>query len=348
MQKFSNKVLSIGCHCDPPKGGVAYVLKAYQDYIFRPFKFVANSKGGKIRNLWYFFKSYIQCEWLYLIDKDIEIVHIHTASYISFHRSCWFINQAKRYHKKVIAHVHGGGFKDFHKESHTFVEKNLHKVDGIIALSETWKDFFISIGCKKVYVINNIIEPPKNLPKKSDGKFHFLFLGLITEAKGIFDLLEVFESNQEAWKEKIVLHIGGRGKIDKLMSLVNEKKLSNIVQYEGWVSGLKKQELFNKADAFILPSYAEGVPISILEAMSYGLPVFASAVGGIPDMIKDGKNGWLFEAGDMQTMANDINIFLSSTSNYEKISTANRELAKNYMPEFVSQKLEELYGELLS
>lgn len=347
MQKFSNKVLSIGCHCNPPKGGVAYVLKSYQDYIYSPFKFVANSKGGKIRNLWYLFKSYIQCEWLYLVDKKIEIVHIHTASYISFRRSSWFMHQAKRYKKKVIAHIHGGGFKEYYKKETSFVEKNLHKVDGIIALSETWKDFFTSIGCKKVYVINNIIEPPKILPKKNDGKLHFLFLGLITEAKGIFDLLEVLESNQEAWEEKIVLHIGGRGKVDKLVSLINEKKLSSIVQYEGWVSGLKKQELFNKADAFILPSYAEGVPISILEAMSYGLPVFASAVGGIPDMIQDGINGWLFDAGDLQVMAKKINNFLSSTSNYEKVSTTNRVFAKNYMPEFVSQKLEELYAELL-
>ena len=346
--KISNKVLSIGCHCNPPKGGIAYVLKAYQDYIFNPFKFVANSKGGKIRNLWYLLKSYILCEWLYLTDKEIKIVHIHTASYISFKRSSWFMHQAKRHHKKVIAHVHGGGFKDFHKENPTLVENELHKVDAVISLSETWKDFFVSIDCKNVYVINNIIEPPKILPTENDGKFHFLFLGLITEAKGIFDLLEVIASNHDDWKDKIVLHIGGRGKINQLTSLIAEKGLSGIVQYEGWVSGQRKQELLNKADAFLLPSYTEGIPISILEAMSYGLPILASAVGGIPDLIKDGVNGYVFNAGDLQTIAEDINIIISSTSNYEKISITNRELAKNYMPEFVGKKLEDLYSEILS
>ena len=347
--RFSNKVLSIGCHCNPPKGGIAYVLKAYQNNIYSPFKFVANSKGNFFANIWYLIKAYIHCEWLYLTDKDIEIVHIHTASYISFRRSTLFVHQAKRHHKKVIIHIHGGGFKDFYHKTPKYVEKELHKTDAVVALSETWKNFFLGIGCNKVFVINNIIEPPVFFPANSDGKFHFLFLGLITEAKGIFDLLEVAEQNLNVWKDKVIFHIGGRGKVEKLTSSIASKGLSDIVHYEGWVSGKKKQELLNRANAFILPSYTEGIPISILEAMSYGLPIISTQVGGIPDMIQEESNGYLFVAGDLQAMTQSINRVVNlSTLDYESISTANKEFAKNCLPEMISEKLEKIYDEILS
>lgn len=344
---FSNKVLTIGCHCDPPKGGVACVLKTYKDYVYEPFHFVANSKGGLIANVWYLIKSIVQCEWLYKTNTKIEIVHIHTASYNSFKRSVLYIRQAKRYGKKVVCHVHGGGFKEYRNTNPKFVDKHLKMCDAVVALSETWCEYFAEeLGLNNVYVVNNIIENPQMVQVEKDGRFHILFLGLITEAKGIFDLLDVLRDNKELWNGHIMLHVGGNGKVDEFKQKTVEYGIEDMVIYEGWVSGEKKASLFNLADAYILPSYTEGVPISILEAMSYGVPVLSTPVGGIPEVVTSGVNGLLFNAGDKKAMAECINRLLNDLTLCKRMKAIELEESRAYLPESISVQLEKMYENL--
>lgn len=344
---FSNKVLTIGCHCEPPKGGVAYVLKTYKDCIYSPFRFIANSRGALYANAWYLIKSLIQCEWLYKTDKEIEIVHIHTASYNSFRRSVLFIRQAKRNGMKVVCHVHGGGFREFRKSCPEYVDKYLGKCDAIVALSDTWRRYFADeLGFKNVHVVNNIIGNPQFVPVEKDGRFHILFLGFITEAKGIFDLLEVIRDHKEDWHGRIVLHVGGNGKLDEFNHKVSEYGIKDMVIYEGWVSGEKKASLFNLADAYILPSYIEGVPISILEALSYGLPVLSTPVGGVPEIIHSGENGILFEPGDKKMMGVAIDRALNDEALRMIMADNNLKYAKSYLPSAIEQQLDMLYKSL--
>ncbi len=69
-----------------------------------------------------------------------------------------------------------------------------------------------------------------------------------------------------------------------------------------WVSGEVKQQALERADIFVLPSYNEGLPMSILEAMAQGLPVIATRVGGIPEAVMHGQTGLLFDAGDQAAL----------------------------------------------
>lgn len=345
---FSNQVLTIGCECDNPKGGVAYVLNAYKKFIYQPFKFVANSgEGSALRKIWMLVSSYIKSEWLEHTDKDIRFVHIHTASYNSFKRSTLYIRQAKRNGKKVIAHIHGGGFREFRQTCPKFVDKYLKKCDAVVALSENWREYFEKeVGLTNVYVVNNIIDKPKIQEIKKDGRFHLLFLGFITEAKGIFDLLDVIAEHKSEWNDKVVLHIGGKGKVEQLQKVIKEAGIENIVKYEGWVSGEKKSELFNMADAFILPSYTEGVPISILEAESYGLPILSTPVGGIPEIVVDEENGILFPPGDKQAMKCAIDKLIVSSALCEEMGEKSKLISENCYPSSIEGKLSILYATL--
>lgn len=341
----SKNILTIGCKCNPPKGGVAYVLNSYMNYVYEPFNFVANS-GGKnaFIKLWYMISALIKCEFKYIFNKEIDIVHIHTASNNSFKRSALFIKQAKRYGKKVVCHIHGGAFKTYRESNKEFVDKILQQSDAIVALSEYWKQFFTEeVGLNNVFVIKNIIPKPEQKKVIHEDKLHLLFLGFITEAKGIFDLIETINANKETWKDRVVLHIGGNGKVEKLKELIAKYGLENTVIYEGWVSGDKKAELLSQADGFILPSYTEGLPISILEAMSYGLPILSTPVGSIPEIIKDGENGFLFEPKDCKNMANCINMLLNDKSLVTLISGKNISVAQNYLPDAVEHELCKLY-----
>jgi glycosyltransferase involved in cell wall biosynthesis len=348
MLSESGHIISVGCNYNPPKGGIAQVVYTYSRYIFSPFKYVANSgdgllifKLGKLLNalLVFFFKL--------LFDYKIKIVHIHTASNISFKRSALFVRIANLFHKKVVLHVHGGAFRDYyHREAH-YVTSVLNRCDCVIALSETWKKFFEGICDTPVVVLNNIIEPPQQEICKKDGRVHLLFLGLLVKEKGIYDLLNMISEHADFFRGRIVLHIGGNGDADILKNTIKQKRISDFVCYEGWVSGHKKTRLFSLCDIYVLPSYIEGMPISILEAMSYGCSILATNVGGIPEIIQDGVNGFLFQAGNKEEMYSKLRKLVVDDNMRMEMGQIGLSKSHAYLPDAVGMDLTSIYRRLL-
>ena len=348
-KKTSKMVLTIGCDYIHPRGGIAQVMNTYSLYVFNPFRCIINSGGNnKIEKFWKAFTAYIKTFTLLLCDKRIQILHIHTASNNSFRRSAWWIKLAVFLKKKVVLHIHGGNFKTYYQSNPTWIKKRLDSCDAIIALNETWNTYFTKeLQCQNVYIIENIIPSPHIYTINStDTHFHLLFLGLITEEKGIFDLLEMIEINRSSLEQKIILHIGGLGKINKLQETIKQLKLESLVKYEGFVSGKHKEYLLNLSDAFILPSYIEGLPISILEAMSYGKPILTTPIGGIPEIIKENKNGYLFKPGDKTSMYNALCALLNHPQISYEMGLKNKEIAQNHLPKKIGTDLNNLYLEL--
>lgn len=349
-KEVSKQILTVGCKYRPPKGGIAQVMYNYECYVFPIFKCIVNSgaksKAGKLLKA---IIAWIRMLGLLFVDRNIRIVHIHTASYNSFRRSVYFVRLGKLFGKKVVLHIHGGGFKEYFTTNPKRISKNLDLCDSIVTLSQSWQMWFQERkGKSKVEVIENIIPKPlMNRESKCDDFVHVLFLGLITKQKGIFDLLQVLANHKDDFEGKLRLHIGGNGEVEVMNDFVTLNGLENIVQYEGWVNEEKKAELFSIADAFILPSYVEGLPISILEAMSFNVPVIATKVGGIPEVISDKRDGLLIEPGDCDAI---YRILFELISNPISISClvgeASKKIQKHY-PDAVSKRLGKLYQSLL-
>ena len=349
-QKVSQSILTVGCHFSPPKGGVAQLLYIYEKYVYTDFKFCANSKKGTMILKFFFFIKGI-CSFVYnlIIDRRIKLIHIHSASYNSFRRSAIYVRIAKLFGKKVVFHIHGGDFKNFYNTAPARISKLLNNVDCIIALSEQWKRFFQQIAKGvPVEIVQNIIEFPilTTVDNNKDGKIHVLFLGLIDEAKGVFDLLDVLSSESSLYKDKYVIHIAGNGKVRQLKDVILENKLEDIVKFEGWVDGEKKIELLNLCEVFILPSYAEGSPLSILEALSYGNYIIASNVGGIPEVVSPGC-GMLFDAGDKLALSNALKQYIYNRNDILKTKHYRISVGETYLPHNVANKLNSIYNELI-
>ena len=343
-KELSSKVLTIGCKYIPPRGGIAQVLWNYDNFIFEDFKFIENSRrSNAFINLFIAVIAILKLFIKFLNDNNIKIVHIHTASGISFRRSSIFLQVSKLFGKKVVMHIHGGGFKNYYQRNKHFVIKNLKKCDKIITLSQDWVDFYSSIGIESVCVENVITVPEINQQKHSDGLIHMLYLGQIIKRKGIYDLLDVLYEHKQEFQGKLILHIGGNGEIKQLMSIIKSKRLENIVRYEGWVDHVKKIELLNMCDIFVLPSYVEGLPLSILEAMSYNMSVIATPVGGVPSLVQNKINGLLFEPGDKNGLYCAIDSLVIKGLVLEKDNTA----VEKYYPQNVAKKLENIYHLLL-
>lgn len=116
-----------------------------------------------------------------------------------------------------------------------------------------------------------------------------MFMGEISMRKGGFDLLQAISDNKEYFKDKLLLRMGGNEVDGDIKTFIRNHQLEDFVSYEGWISGEKKTECLNWEDVYILPSYNEGLPIAILEAMSYKHPVISTPVGGILKSFKQKK-----------------------------------------------------------
>lgn len=346
-RNIGDSVLTIGNRSDIPDGGISQVLYSYRHHVFQVFKNIVNYKKGN-----YIYKfiltlcSFVQTFFVLLIDRDIKIVHIHTASDNGFKRNILFVNLASLLGKKVVLHIHSGRFNDYYERNKQQVEKVFSKCDVVIALTRNIKEFYEKMGCKNVFVINNIIESPTVEDDNLDDHYiHYLYLGVITRTKGIYDLLDVIIEHKDDLYGKFILHVGGNKETEQLQSIIKDNNLEEIVKFEGWVSGMKKTDLFNKCDVFILPSYTEGLPISILEAQSYGLFTVATNVGGIPEIVNE-YNGILFTPQDKEALFKII-MQLDSDRSFRKNRSKIRENSKVYEPEYVCDQLEALYSDLL-
>lgn len=349
------KILFIGPNYINHKGGIGAVLMVYQKCV-PDFNFIATYDGNFsiIRNILLFVKSYISMI-LILLSNNIKIIHIHGASKGSFWRK-YFIFLIGKYlfRKKIVYHIHGGKFHLFYKDSNNLTKKCINHFinnsDHIICLSKSWKSFFISsFNVRSISIVNNPIEIP-NLPLLegfTKTYLSLLFLGKVGDNKGIFDLLSVLDKKHSQYKGKLKLKIGGDGEIDRLKAYIDSKHLHDIVEYVGWVSNDLKNNLLSECDILILPSYNEGLPISILEAMSYGKAIISTPVGGIPEVVKNVKNGFLIEPGNIIALEECIDWVLENTEKLPEMGLVSSKLIQDYDIKKVMSKLSELYIKIL-
>jgi glycosyltransferase involved in cell wall biosynthesis len=354
----SDKVVTIGSQYVNHRGGIGSVIETYSKY-FSVFNYVCSYgiSENKFLIVFNFLKSLIELSILLIKDKKIEIIHIHGAAKGSFFRKfIVFFLTKYLFGKKIIFHCHGSEMVSFYLSSpkviKTIMFEFFNRVDTIICLSNSWSFFFEeNFTPKKIIILENIVEETIIKPIKdyqNDKIIHFLFMGAIGNRKGIFDLLDVIAEHKQDLFGKMKLTIGGNGEIKRLKEFLEYNKLSELVIYKGWVSGELKKKLFQESDVYILPSYNEGLPISILEAMTYGLPVISTNVGGIPEVITNYFNGCIFNPGDKKAIYDALRLFIDAPNLCGEYGANTVDIVKPYYAKNVIPKLESIYTYLLN
>jgi glycosyltransferase involved in cell wall biosynthesis len=351
---LSAKILTIGTDYHNHRGGVGAVIDVYSRY-FEDFHFIASHKTGSV-----FFKCYIFLLSLgkifskLLFDKRIKIIHIHGASYGSFYRKyVVFVICKYLFRKKIIYHIHGGAYQKFFKNSNILAKQLIRNLlcnaDVVLCLSQSWIEYFgQNFKTKRVLILPNIIDYP--LINKSSVKsdmITFLFLGLICKEKGIFDLIEVIGKYRDQYQGKIKMIIGGNGEVQQLKELINKNHIEDVVEFLGWISSEAKPNVLNNSDVYILPSYHEGLPISILESMSYGKAIISTKVGGIPEIVGNEENGLLINPGDLEQIKQSLDFFVKNPGKIEEYGAVSNQKVQKYLPQSVLKELKEIYISLL-
>lgn len=173
-----------------------------------------------------------------------------------------------------------------------------------------------------------------------------LFLGRLEARKGIYDLLDALARVRAAVPD-VRLVCAGDGDRVGVARYAERLGVADAVKFTGWVGPSGKRALLESAAVFALPSYEEALPISLIEAMSAGVPVVASPVGGIPEAVVDGVNGFLVAPGDKAGLERALRRVLIDRTLAARVGAAAREAARlRYAPERALQPLEDLYDSL--
>jgi glycosyltransferase involved in cell wall biosynthesis len=279
-----------------------------------------------------------------LFKQEADIVHIHVSERGSAFRQAFTTMIAWLLRKPIILHAHSADFHLFYANLPSIIKIGLSwafcKSTRFIVLSDSWKKFYINnLGLKaeQVIVLPNPVKFPLEISQQLNSKkVNFLFLGRIGDRKGAFDLIKAFAAISPDKKQDTSLIIAGDGEGKRARDMIAELNLSQYIKILDWVDEKQRDELLAKSDVFILPSYNEGLPMALLEAMSWELAVITTPVGGIPELIVDHDNGLLVKPGCISDLSLAIESLISNQELRRKLSKNARESVKpfnvnNYM-----------------
>lgn len=314
------------------KGGISSVVSEYHRaglFDRWPITYFATYRdGGKLYKLYIALQSLTRFVGL-LIWRDVAIVHVHAATRASFWRKSIFILIAFLARRPVILHLHSGLFMRFYEQecgalAKRFVRYILDHSARIIVLSERRRTELSNIS-KNSHIVR-IVNPISFDHTSPSGSVNrepamLLFLGRFVPAKGIYDLLEAVALLKPRFPD-ITLVCGGDGDTSGILDRSRKLGISDAVSMPGWITGTEKLKLLSQATLYVLPSYFEGIPMGILEAMAAGLPVVSTTVGGIPETVTDGTEGYLVKPGDVPGLVAAITNLLLDSSLRQKMGAA--------------------------
>jgi glycosyltransferase involved in cell wall biosynthesis len=347
--KFEN-VIIVGPSSNR-KGGIAWVLKKYKAN-FKLRYFSSTNFQSTFLSFLCLPERLISFVAILLFNNNIKVVHIHGSSQGSFFRKYFFYKISKLFKKKVIYHIHSGRFLKFHetanKVTKKLIENIINNTDVLIVLSESWKTGYTQrFNPKAIDVIPNLIDKPTSVIKKQKENFinriNVVFLGKIVQSKGVYDLLDCIVENYEFFSKSMTFTICGIGETEQMRKYKDFDKYG-LINFTGWVGSKEKEKILSNSDILILPSYSEGLPVSILEGMSYKMAVVATNVGGIPDIIQHNRNGFLFNPGDKSAMFDILKKYSTEPKLVIDHGEENYKKVVGHFPENVKNELNRIYN----
>lgn len=228
----------------------------------------------------------------------------------------------------------------------------IKNANSVIALTEDMKRAMQAIYNRDITIVPNGIDLKEyisELPVQNveGAEKRILFVGRLHPVKGVQYLLGAMKMvHQELPEAKLIL-VGDGEEREHLENLTDSLGIRGCVEFAGRVPHERVKDYMNQAEVFVLSSLSEGFPVTILEAMACGLPVVATRVGGVPDIIKNGTNGYLVDTMNQEQIAEALLNLLQDKQLRKDISENNREGVRRYRWDAVAATLEGVYQKSL-
>ena len=332
------------------RGSIAAVVETYRAHgLFKrwPIDYLPTRGGaGPLESLVLALKALQRFAALLWKHRRV-VLHVHACFDATFWRDAAFMALALAARCPVILHLHGSGFERFHDRSSTPARALfaffLRQAACVVAPSEALRSWIRGVArdAHAVYVPNPV--PGAQASRHEPGQNLVLFLGRLEARKGVFDLLEAVAALRASVPD-VRLVCAGEGDRGAVVRYAERLGLADAVKFTGWVGPSGKRALLENAAVLALPSYDEGLPMSVLEAMSAGVPAVVSPVGALPEAVVDGVSGLLIAPGDTAGLKRALGKLLLDRQLAARMGAAARESVRlRFAPERVIPQLEDLY-----
>lgn len=294
-------------------------------------------------------------DWRKMLKRHPNaIIHYNfPLSTPSILRDSLFMFVARRLRRKMLIHVHGGVFL-----TSSFTPWILERImlwvfadkNPVIVLSESERNALQGrFRCNNIHVLPNCIDlsvASKFKREFADAILEVGYLGRIAASKGMTELLEACKELKQQ-HIPFRLHIAGKEEIEGQYLPAFKEALGDNFVYEGIVSGDQKTAFLQQIDTFILPSYFEGLPMSLLEAMSFASVPITTMVGSIASIVEDGQNGIAITTHTVPAIVDAVKHLLADNVKRRALSTmAKQTIFSRFSPEEYTAKLNSIYNQL--
>ncbi len=276
--------------------------------------------------------------WRRLRAEKFSIVHLHFGG-----RSvCWLARAATQ--AKIIRHLHGRILEPQGLTPVYFSAKGTHAV---VAVSKAVASRVVDGPARVIYA--GVPVPPGGPPalrRRATPEIILGTAGRLVELKGIEYLLGAAAALQHEFPALRVEIAGSGPQRERLEKAVTRSGLGEHVKFLGWIDDLTP--VLPRWDVFVMPSLEEGFPIAALDAMAAGLPVIATSVGGVPELIEDGKTGWLVPPRDAKALVSRLRPLLSNAELRLSMGAAGYSRVRDHFSAAqMTESFARLYDELL-
>lgn len=337
------RIVMVGMHLTKTRGGITTLTSGIINSTLatdHDITYIASQAEdfGMMRKVTLAAISLIKFVFLCLV-KIPDVVYVHVGSNASLYRESIFILLAKLLRKRTITHFHAGDLELYVARQPSVGKKIISHALGlsdlIIAVSkESARQLNRFTLHPNISVLPNAIDlqPFQSMHRSAKGRddvVRLLFVGAAGKLKGEHDLIKALRLLRDRGLN-FKVDLVGFG-TDKLGSECNKAGISQFVGHLGSASMQKRLSFYQRADIFVLPTYAEAMPVSVIEAMAAGLAIVTTPVGGIPELIADGKDGLLVKPGDIRSFSEKIELLINDSKTRLALGTNARRRATSQM-----------------
>ena len=287
--------------------------------------------------------------------SSTDLFHIHVSVYGSTLRKYLISKRLHRQEAPFLLHNHGADYHIFYAHLPPLLKSKVHQMflwaKGTIALSERWRIFhqqLVAIPTYPIWVLPNPVNLPRETCDQCSPALRVLYLGRFDARKGGARVIRALATLPDSVRSRVFLHMAGDGEVNATRKLAHELGLGAQVEVRDWIGGEEKQCWFRVTNSFILPSREEGLPMAMLEAMAWGKALIVSPVGGIPEFVTDGVEGFLVPPDDIDAIADAIRKLAENPDLRVQMGTAARKRVEPLDIQNYRVRLGEIYREALS
>jgi len=342
------RVLMVGS-AEESAGGVSSVIRLIKKMPvwekYQCFWLGTQIQRNYLWKLWYAVKGNVLA---FFIIWRFDIIHLHTTpDRLGLVIQLPILLMAKLWRKKVILHLHVGNQLANHTDNKLFVWC-LNHADRIVLLAKKWETLFkqrysfVSVPTSVIYNASEIV-PEVDATQKEK---LIMMAAYYCDNKAPDILLEAWKQIHQDYPDWKVALLGN-GEVERYKQMAQDLGIEDTVSFPGYVVGRERESYFQKASIYCMCSYEEGFPMVVLESWMYGICVVTTPVGGLPDVMEEGRNCLAFDFGDVEGLAKQLKTLIENNEMRLEMSRYSRPFViGHFSMEKISEDIDFFYSEI--